>query len=274
MGLGMSAKRVVLCADDFGLAPGVSRGILELLAKGRLSATSCMVNYPEFANDAGLLKSFAGQADLGLHFSLTDSRSLASVALECHLRPPPYSDMLDAVQRQMEKFSHAMGMLPDYIDGHQHVHVLPVVREAVVDVAKRIGAYIRVPREPMDRAMWRRPAPLESFYLARASRALAAMAREAGIVTNRGFRGVRTFREKIPFAELFRKMIAGAGQGCLVMSHPGHVDSTLAGRDSMLEPREGEWSYFSGPEFPADLADAGLALSRLREAIPQAAPAH
>jgi predicted glycoside hydrolase/deacetylase ChbG (UPF0249 family) len=268
----MSAKRVVLCADDFGLAPGVSRGILELLEKGRLSATSCMVNYPEFHDDARALKSFAGRADLGLHFSLTDSRSISSVALECHLRPPPFSNMLDAVERQIEKFSNAMGILPDYIDGHQHVQVLPVVREAVVCVAKRIGAYIRVPRDPIDRAMWRRPAPLESVYLARASRALAKLARDAGIVTNRGFRGVRTFQEKIPFAALFRKMIMGAGEGCLVICHPGHVDATLAGRDSMLEPRDGEWSYFSGPDFPADLADANLALSRLREAIPQDPP--
>jgi predicted glycoside hydrolase/deacetylase ChbG (UPF0249 family) len=68
-------------------------------------------------------------------------------------------------------------------------------------------------------------------------------------------------------------MIAGAGEGCLVMCHPGNVDVTLAIRDPVLEPRADEWSYFSGPDFPADMADAGLALSRLREAIPQEYPA-
>ncbi|HEX4159057.1 MAG TPA: ChbG/HpnK family deacetylase [Rhizomicrobium sp.] len=261
----MSAKRIVLCADDFGLAPGVSCGILELLEQGRLSATSCMVNYPEFNADARSLRAFRGDADIGLHFSLTDHRPISRVALECHLRPPARSAMRDAVERQLEKFCEAMGMRPDYIDGHQHVHVLPVVREAVVDVAKRIGAYIRIPRDPIDRAMWRRPAPLESAYLSRASRALEKLARGAGIVTNHGFRGVRTFQEKIPFGHLFRKMIAGAGEGCLVMCHPGHVDSTLAGRDLVLEQRAEEWSYFSGPDFPADVADADLVLSRLRE---------
>jgi chitin disaccharide deacetylase len=265
----VSEKRVVLCADDFGLAPGVSRGIMELLETGRLSATSCMVNYPEFGDDARALKSFIGRADLGLHFSLTDSRSISSVALECHLRPPPFSMMLDAVERQVEIFSNAMGILPDYIDGHQHVHVLPVVRDAVVNVAKRVGAYTRVPWEPINQAMWHRPAPLESAYLARASRALAKLARGAGIPTNHGFRGVRTFREKIPFSDLFRAMIAGAGEGCLVMCHPGHIDAMLGGRDSVLEPRADEWSYFSGPDFPADLAGAGLTLSRLRETVAQ-----
>lgn len=265
----MSAKRIVLCADDFGLSPGVSRGIAELLGMGRLSATSCMVNYPEFRADAPSLKPFYGRADLGLHFSLTDSRPISRVALECHLRPPAFSAMLDEVERQVEKFSAAMGFLPDYVDGHQHVHVLPVVREAVVDVAKRIGAYVRVPRDRIDGAMWRRPAPLETFYLARASRKLAQLASASGVPANRGFRGVRTFREKTPFGALFRRMIAGAGEGSLVMCHPGHADAALMGRDPVRQQRAGEWGYFSGSDFHADMAGAGLALSRLRDAIPQ-----
>jgi predicted glycoside hydrolase/deacetylase ChbG (UPF0249 family) len=270
----MSSKRVVLCADDFGLSPGVSRGIAELLELGRLSATSCMVNYPEFGTDAGTLKAFRGQADLGLHFSLTDSRTISSVAIECHLRPPPLSVMRDAVARQTDAFSRAMGMLPDYIDGHQHVHVLPVVREAVIDIAKRIGAYVRVPRDPIGRAMLARPAPFESIYLARASRALARLAGESGVVTNKGFRGARTFREKVPFGELFRRMIAGAGDGAIIMCHPGHVDELLASRDAVLNPRADEWNYLSGPEFVADMASAGLAVSRLRDVIPDASRVH
>ena len=263
----MTAKRIILCADDFGLSPGVSRGILELLDQGRLSATSCMVNYPEFRDEAQVLKNFIGRADLGLHFSLTDSRPISSVALECHLNPPGLPAMRDEVGRQLDRYSNAMGVVPDYIDGHQHVHALPVVRDAVIEVARRIGAYVRIPRDPIDLAMWRRPALFESIYLARASRALAKLARNSGIVTNRGFRGVRTFQEKVPFGDLFRKMIAGAQEGCLVMCHPGHPDALLAGRDSVREQRAGEWSYFSGQEFPTDLANAGLVLSRLREAI-------
>jgi hypothetical protein len=264
----MSAKRIVLCADDFGLSPGVSRGILELLEMGRLSATSCMVNYPEFPDDAQPLRVFRATADLGLHFSLTDLRPISSVALECHLRPPPFAVMLDEVERQVDKFSNTMGFLPAYIDGHQHVHVLPVVRKAVVNVAKRIGAYLRIPRDPIGLAMWRRPAAFESIYLARASRSIGKLAREAGIPTNNGFRGVRTFREKVPFGILFRQIIAGADEGCLVMCHPGHSDGALAGRDPVREQRAGERAYLAGAEFPRHLAEAGLVLSRLSDAIP------
>lgn len=264
----MNANRIVLCADDFGLSPGVSRGIVELLGKGRLSATSCMVNHPGFARDAELIRPFVDHADIGLHFSLTDSRSIASVAIECHLRPPPLVAMQDEVDRQLAKFADAMSRLPDYIDGHQHVHVLPVVREAVISAAARIGAYVRSTSELTGLAMARRPSRGESFYLSCASRKLDRLARAARVATNRGFRGVRNFREKVPFRELFRAMIEGAGEGALVMCHPGHPDAYLAARDPVRAPRADEWNYFAGPDFPGDLASAGLTLARLRDIVP------
>ncbi|MBF0335117.1 MAG: ChbG/HpnK family deacetylase, partial [Alphaproteobacteria bacterium] len=41
-----SGRPFVLCADDYGLSPGVSRGILALIEMGRVSATGCMVTMP------------------------------------------------------------------------------------------------------------------------------------------------------------------------------------------------------------------------------------
>lgn len=261
----MNARRIVLCADDYGLSPGVSRGIRELLEARRLSATSCMVVFPEFAEDGPLLKPFVGRADIGLHFTLTENCSLARVAAQMHLRPPPLSLIVRKLEEQIAKFTDAIGNAPDYIDGHQHVQLLPVVREAVVHVARRIGAWVRVASEPINRAMWSRPAPLESWYLGRASRRLERLARQSGVTTNRGFRGPRNFHERAPFRDLFRSIIAGAGEGCLVMCHPGHADPLLTGRDPVHAAREQEFRYFMGDEFPNDLAEAGLTLSRFAD---------
>ena len=261
----MKAKCVVLCADDYGYSPGVSRGIRELLEMGRLSATSCIVVFPEFAEDGPLLKPFVGRADLGLHFTLTADRSLRSVAMEMHLRPPPVSVLVSAVEEQVTKFRDAIGCLPDYIDSHQHVHLLPVVREAVVQVASRIGAYVRSSCEPINRAMWSRPAPVESAYLSCASRPLSRFARRSGVATNRGFRGARNFRERTAYRNLFRRMIGGVGEGCLVMCHPGHSDILLGGRDSVQAAREEEWNYLGSQEFLQDIADAELRPLRFRE---------
>ena len=263
----MTKSRIVLCADDYGYSPGVSRGIRELLEGERLSATSCMVVFPEFESDGPLLKPSLRHADIGLHFTLTSNRTIGSIAREMHLYPPTLANVLVELEKQLAKFVDVIGRPPDYIDGHQHVHILPVVRDAVVQVAKRIGAYVRSTVEPIGIAMCRRPAVSESIYLARASRKLSVLAQAAGVPTNRGFRGVRTFREKEPFRSLFRRMIMTVDHGCLVMCHPGHADPLLAGRDPVQSMREDEFRYLAGPEFPRDLAEEGVVLSRLAEAL-------
>ena len=43
-----SERRIWLCADDYGISPAVDRGIRELIARGRLNATSVMVVAPSF----------------------------------------------------------------------------------------------------------------------------------------------------------------------------------------------------------------------------------
>jgi hypothetical protein len=226
-----------------------------------------MVVFPEFESEGRQLKPFLGRADIGLHFTLTAERTIGGVAWEAHVHPPPLARVISELEKQVSKFADVIGSPPDYIDGHQHVHVLPVVRDAVVQVAKRIGAYVRSTRDPIGFAMFRRPGALESIYLARAARKLAASARGAGVPANRGFRGVRTFRERDPFRTLFRRMIKNAGEGCLVMCHPGYADPVLAERDPVQKVREEELRYLAGPEFPRDLAEEGVVLSRLADAL-------
>jgi predicted glycoside hydrolase/deacetylase ChbG (UPF0249 family) len=260
-------KPVVLCADDYGLSPGVSSGIRELIDQGRLSATSCMVVYPEFEADGPLLKPYFGQADFGLHFTLTADRSVKSLMRDAYLGRLNAEHIAEELERQLGAFVRVMGMPPDYIDGHQHVHLLPGVREPVTEAAARLGAYVRSTREPVDWHMALRPSPVESAFLSLTARPLAKLIRGKGLTTNRGFRGVRGFREAVPYAKLFRRMIAGAGAGSLVMCHPGIADRVLAARDPVTGAREEELRYFASAEFPAALAAEDLALSRLRDAL-------
>jgi len=257
----------VLCADDYGLAPGVSRGIRELLAGGRLSATSCMAIYPEFAEDGALLRPFFDSADLGLHFSLTHDSSLSSVMLAGWLRRLDFESMRAEMQRQLDVFTSVVGRTPDYIDGHQHVHLLPKVREALVEAAQKIGAYIRSTCDPVNAGMLNRPAPVDSAYLSWAAGPLTRLAQNGGVRTNSGFRGVRSFSERKPFRDLFHSMIQGVANGAIVMCHPGHVDDTLRARDPIHYQREEELAYLASDDFTGDLAAAGLQLATLQEAL-------
>ena len=70
----MSCRRITLVADDYGLAPGVSLAIRQLLAEGRLSGTSCLTVGAFWPEAAGLLRSLlatAGPLEIGLHLCLT-----------------------------------------------------------------------------------------------------------------------------------------------------------------------------------------------------------
>src|SRR3974390_2306964 len=81
---GGGVTRVVLCADDYGIAAGGGRAIRELLAAGRLSAANCMVVYPEFDEEGPRLEPFFGRADIGLHFTVTHERSVYAVMADAY----------------------------------------------------------------------------------------------------------------------------------------------------------------------------------------------
>lgn len=263
-----TVQRVVLCADDYGLSPAVSRGIRDLLQAGRLSATSCMVVYADFEHEAEGLKPFFGKADIGLHFTLTADRPVKALMRDAYARRLDAGRVAAELEHQIATFAAAFGRMPDYIDGHQHVHLLPTVRDAVVKAAQRIGAYVRSTAEPVGLSMARRPSPVEAAFLSWTARPLRALIRQFNLKTNRGFRGVRTFRETAPYRDIFLKMAKTAQHGCLIMCHPGEVDGTLKIRDRVWNAREGELRYLASKTFESDLAEAGLILSRLEDALP------
>jgi len=44
-------RHIWLCADDYGISPGVSAAIRELILRERINATSVMVASPHFNSD-------------------------------------------------------------------------------------------------------------------------------------------------------------------------------------------------------------------------------
>jgi len=161
-----------------------------------------------------------------------------------------------------------LGRAPDFIDGHQHVHLLPAVREPVLEAAKKAGAYLRLTDEPLAAILRRRVATGKAIFLSLMARPMARRIGQAGLRRNSSFRGARSFAESESFRSLFCRMIEGAPAGTIVMCHPGLVDEALAGRDPVTTAREGEYSYLLSEDFPADLAAAHLRLARLRDALP------
>jgi len=138
------AKKVLLCADDFGLHVAVDQAIFELAEQGRMNCASCLVDGPSFVANAQLLV----QADLqiGLHLNFTEAltspgvRDVRFVEVQSlpHLMAMAWMRRLNAaavraeIARQLDRFLAVVGRFPDYIDGHQHVHQFPVIRDALM----------------------------------------------------------------------------------------------------------------------------------------------
>ncbi len=68
-------RRIWLCADDYGISPGVNRAIRELIERGRLNATSVMTVGPAIGRDeVQSLQAAAAKSShcaIGLHATLT-----------------------------------------------------------------------------------------------------------------------------------------------------------------------------------------------------------
>jgi predicted glycoside hydrolase/deacetylase ChbG (UPF0249 family) len=279
--------RFALVADDFGMTEGVSRSILELLGMGRLSGTGVMANMPWTPRLGRDLAAFADQADLGLHLNLTLGRPLGPMPALCPggdlpdfgrlvrlalrggaLRGPAAAEIGAEINRQVDAYAQAMGRLPDYVDGHQHVHVLPGIRSALLaTVARRPGwrPWLRDPGDRFGAIVTRGVAAPKALVIAGLSVGFARAARRAGLDTNEGFSGVSPFDPSRDFGADFARFLTVPGPRHLVMCHPGHVDGDLARLDPVVATRPQEHAFLSGSRFPEVLAEAHLALARFGE---------
>ena len=71
-----TTRRLIINADDFGLSPGVNRGIVEAHASGSVTSTSMLVNLPAFG-DAVHYAARSPGLGVGLHFNLTAGAPLS-----------------------------------------------------------------------------------------------------------------------------------------------------------------------------------------------------
>ncbi|PXX42930.1 MULTISPECIES: ChbG/HpnK family deacetylase [Aquitalea] len=265
----MSPRRFTLCADDFAQSPAISQGILDLLQAGRLSATSVMTQSPHWPALAAPLSALQQQADIGLHFNLTHDfangpqllKPLSHWLLLSQLRCLPYQALLDSLLRQIDLFSQHLGRLPDFIDGHQHVHALPVVREALfAAIALRWTdsnkPYLRAP----DHLGHPGDSRLKAVVLQTVCRGFAQAASQHGLVCNRWFAGLYALTPEAGFATLMQQWLQHGEEGALLMCHPGLPADDAS--DPIAAARAVEYGYLGSAAFAEACRTAGVELGK------------
>ena len=149
--------KLILCADDFGQSEAIDQAITQLIEMNRLSATSCMTLSPRWAQAAKkLTPNIRKKAAIGLHLDFThfgDAISHPKLVLLSLSRQLSTSKIKLSINQQLDAFETAIGSMPDYVDGHQHVHQLPQIREALLEVlVTRYGDYLpwlRIAKPPL-----------------------------------------------------------------------------------------------------------------------------
>ena len=273
-----------LCADDYAMAPGVSRGILEALEAGALTATSAMTTSNDWPAAAAALRPFAERADLGLHLNLTLGRPLGVMP---QLAPAgtlprvgtliaaawrgslPLDELAEEIGRQLDVFAAATGRPPDHVDGHQHVQVLAPVRRVLIDALRRRGwgPWLRDSADRPHRILRRGSTPVKAMGIAVLARRFAAESRRAGLATNDGFAGFSSFDAAKPFVQWFERYVTAPGSSHLVMCHPGYVDDALRRLDPVLESRERELAFLLSADLQDLLRSRGAVLARFSDML-------
>jgi hypothetical protein len=263
------------------MSPAVSAAIRDLISRGRLSATSVMTAAPSFSRDAAkaLRDAASTRAAIGLHVTLTAPfkpltsgfaplsdgafpplAGMAGRALAHRQRP----HLLDAeILAQFAAFRDAFGCAPDYVDGHQHIHVFPQIGEALLRAMKQAAPQAWVRQCGRARAAPKSLSDPKGYILDALSGRFRRLAQAQGLRTNPAFAGTYSFSPGADFTKLFPQFLDGLPDGGLIMCHPGKVDDELRRLDPVTTLRECEYAYLLGQDFPRLLAERGYALAAL-----------
>jgi len=248
---------MIICADDYGISPAVSQGIIELIEEGRVSATSCMMLGPNTEEAMMKLRQLKKRADLGLHLTLTDDTPLTALKIATGLvdsqnKLLPFSRLMknaykknidpqalyQEIVKQIERFEMLLGRPPDFIDGHQHVQQLPIISEAVVKAIKRISIqdqnpYMRVAGLP-GKWLWTKGVAFSrsmffgNLVIGAPAYSTLKLVNHANIFHNRYLLGYYDYEGGEIFENVFLKYLTLKPEARdIFFCHPGYVDKAL-----------------------------------------------
>lgn len=292
------ARYVIINADDFGLDPGVNRGVMEAVECGVVTSASVMANMPAAAEALAWARATDGAA-IGVHLNLTTGRplcgasavpSLVSSSGEFLPRQRLWARVwrgavaADDVRREWRaQIARVLegGVAVSHLDSHQHIHLLPRLMCVAGELAREFGiAYLRLPRErflfwpdggalgtvrlSLRAAFSKNPTnrALRAVLAARAARAFAG----TGCGTADHFQSTFNLFPPRPlnggeagWLALLRALRPGTTE---VMCHPGYATPTLSRYRRITDLGEAEVHALTSRVLRQGIEDLDLRLTR------------
>lgn len=197
-------KRLVITADDFGLAQDVNEGILRAHRDGILSAASLMVGSPAAAEAIAMARA-TPSLRVGLHLVLIEAdpvlpaeripglagadgrfrTDMAAYGPALFFSPALRRQLAAEMEAQFDAFA-ASGLKLDHVNAHKHFHMHPAIAAEVARLGRRYGVRaVRTPVEPLSTLASVEPVSrgLEARIAAPFARRLDRQMRRAGFAT-------------------------------------------------------------------------------------------
>jgi predicted glycoside hydrolase/deacetylase ChbG (UPF0249 family) len=294
-------RYLVVTADDFGIGPATSNGILDLAAQGLVTCTVLLVNAPYAEHAVRAWRQTGSTLELGWHPCLTLDRPVLPAAAVPSLVGSdgaflPLGHFLRRLSQggvaadevaaelhaQYQRFRDLVGHAPTVVNAHHHVQVFAPVGEALLELLgrQRPLPYFRRLRESWRSLVCVPGARGKRGVLSWLGGRLARRQRRAGFPGNDRLAGISNPAHVTDPRFLVRWLRHSPGRVVELMCHPGHPDRTLLGRDAtatdgQLERRGREYHLLRQAEFVRACQDAGFALvapSRLSPRQPEVGP--
>lgn len=282
---GARVRRLIVNADDFGLSPGVNRGIVRAACAGVVTNTSIMANAPAFEEAVELARATPGLG-VGVHLNLTAFAPLTGAAAASLVdeegRFLPHrsfimrmlgrggganKEQLQAELRVQVTRCVEAGLRLTHFDSHQHIHIFPSVFQCMLDLALEFKVpCIRVTQEKMPEGLealgkegWKR-----RVFGWNAARYRSRL-RQQGLKQPDKFWGLDSRIGRAPL-DAFTDIVQGLDEGDHeLMCHPGEVDEDLCAADSYTDRRARELEALCSPDLRAEIESQDIRLIRYDE---------
>ena len=268
-------KQLILCADDYAEDAYVSEGILQLATLKKINAISALVNFP-FWNEASVaLTDLQSHCYLGLHLNFTEGlalskawqiqygpcfNGLAALIQKGYLRQLVPAVIKAEIHAQLNAFTEATGLLPDFIDGHQHVHQLPFIRDLLLSVYRedKLTAFLRQTSNGWQDLFSANAFPKQQLIALLGGIAFKHRLKKEVISTNSSFAGIYRFKMARQYGDYFKTFLANSLDGGIIMCHPGLPSKNTS--DPLQHTRLYEFQYFMSEQFEMDLKNLQVQL--------------
>jgi predicted glycoside hydrolase/deacetylase ChbG (UPF0249 family) len=242
-------KRLIVNADDLGRTRGINGGIRAAHERGLVTSATLMVAYPA-AQDVAAMAGACPGLGIGLHVALTGGPPVSSpgqipslVDAQGRLPAKPEGlqgargvEVLREARAQLARFVALLGRQPTHFDSHHHSHRLPVVRDALVALAREAGRPVRLASPDMGELLAR-----------------------AGVATTDRFE--EGFFGDTANVEALLAILEALPEGTTeLMCHPAEVDAELRGSSGYAEPRSAELQALTDPRVREACRGLGIQL--------------